>query len=69
VLNKRRRDRHELKELLKSIRNRCEIAEFLIDSGVSSVDKWLPTILEDMYVDCQTVIDEYCVEGDNEQRS
>ena len=50
---------HELKELVKSIRNRCEI--FLLIAYQDNAGLF-PTILEDLYVDAQKIIDEYCVE-------
>lgn len=51
----------ELKELLKSITNRCIIAKFLLDSlEESRTHHLLPTILEDMYEDAQTIALEYC---------
>ena len=54
----------ELMELLKSIRNRVDIATILINLGR---DELLPTILEDMYQDCQTITDEYCVVKENKK--
>lgn len=56
-------EQEELVELLKSIKNRCEIALFLISSQSIStrIEGWIPTVLEDMYCDCQAVIDNYCI--------
>ena len=49
-------DMNELEELLKSIRNRCFIAAIIIHEP-----HLLPTILEDLYEDAQTIVMEYCV--------
>ena len=50
----------ELTELIKSIKNRCDIYLLICHSGAEHL---LPTLLEDLYVDAQQIIDEYCVVG------
>ena len=53
-----------LPEQLKTIKNLCDIAQSLIDSGRV---KLLPTILELMLIEAQQVIEENCIEmPDNE---
>lgn len=52
----------EPKELVKSIENRCAI--FLIICDMPHARKLLPTLLEDLYVDSQSIMLDYCVEGD-----
>jgi len=49
---------HDMKELVKQIRNRCE---YLLNSE----QEWLhpETLIEDNYEDCQKLL-EYCVEED-----
>ena len=55
---------NELKELVKSIRNRCDIFLYICDSP--ECQHLLPTLLEDLYVDAQQIIDNFCiVEEDN----
>ena len=49
-----------LKELVKSIRNRCDI--FLIIYELPHAQKLLPTLLEDLYADAQQIIWDYCLE-------
>ena len=49
---------NELQELIKSIRNRCYIADILIEKGRFEL---LPTVLEDLHTDSQTIALEYCV--------
>lgn len=51
-------DISEVEELIKSIRNRCEISQVLIQVGAEDL---LPTVLEDLYEDAQTIALEYCV--------
>ena len=48
----------ELSELIKSIRNRCFIADILIEQGRPEL---LPTVLEDLHLDSQTIALDYCV--------
>lgn len=47
-----------LPEQLKTIRNLTGVALLLIETNNR---KWLPTILELLYEQCQQVIDENCV--------
>ena len=49
----------ELTELVKAIRNRCEI--YLALQG-KDIDHALYTLLEDLYEDAQTIVDQYCTE-------
>ena len=56
----------ELRELVKSIRNRCDITTILLELGDNNIGSdyplhLLPTILEDLYEDAQTIVTEYCV--------
>jgi len=51
---------HELSETLKSIRNRCEISITLINFGYCQ--EHLATLLEDIFIDAQTILDGYCKE-------
>lgn len=52
-----------LDELLKTTRNRVNIALFLLERG-----KWdeLPTILEDIFGGAQLIIDNYCIKGEGD---
>ena len=54
----------ELIELVKQIRNRCDI--FLAIQGNEGLNYAMPTILEDIYEDCQQVIDDYCIVGEDD---
>jgi hypothetical protein len=49
----------ELTELVKAIRNRCDIYLVLQEAKATHLQA---TLLEDLYKDAQTIIDEYCVE-------
>lgn len=53
----------ELIELIKAIRNRCDIC-LILDNAVVDVDdlaRIFPTILEDLHEDSQEIIDKYCI--------
>ena len=60
----------ELTELIKSIRNRCDI--YILITNISSlsheeradVEHLLPTLLEDLFTDAQEIIDNYCIKHD-----
>ena len=52
-----------LVELLESIRNRCDAALLLIKHDATNL---LATLLEDIHEDSQTIIDEYCVEKEED---
>ena len=59
----------ELIELIKAIQNRCAIILLIWDmranrTGEDKIDYALPTILEDLYTDAQTIVDNYCVKDD-----
>jgi len=55
-------DKPEVTELIKQIRNRCDI--YAIISVYPIADHLLPTLLEDIYEDCQAIIHGFCVEND-----
>jgi len=46
-------------ELVKQIRNRCNI--FLAIQGFDDLVDCIPTLLEDTYYDCQQIMDDYCI--------
>jgi len=53
-----------LTELIKAIRNRCEIYLVLQNSiDREKISHAIPTLLEDIHEDSQAIMDEYCVEG------
>ena len=54
----------DLIEMLKSIRNRCDIAETLY--RMTGKLYLIPTVLEDLYKAAQDMIDAYCVEQDDD---
>ena len=52
-----------LTELIKAIRNRCDIYLALQNSvDREKISHAIPTLLEDMHEDSQAIVDEYCVE-------
>ena len=52
-----------LTELIKAIRNRCDIYLVLQDKvDAEKIKHAIPTLLEDMHEDSQAIMDEYCVE-------
>jgi len=53
----------ELMELIKAIRNRCDAC---LDLHCIGREHLLHTILEDLYDDAQTIIDEYCIERNDD---
>ena len=56
----------EQKELIKSIRNRCEI--FLLICDQPNTEHLFPTLCEDLHFDSQTIIDNYCIVDDSKPR-
>ena len=51
----------DLGELIKAIRNRCDIWLLLQESKeIERIKHLYPTLLEDLYTDAQTILDEYC---------
>lgn len=55
-------ENEEIKNTLHSIRNRCLIAEFVIDYGATPFTKEvLPTLLEDNGEDAQRLVVENCI--------
>ena len=50
-------------DLLESIRNRCDAALLLIKHDANHL---LATLLEDIHEDSQIIIDEYCVEKEED---
>ena len=54
-------DWHYVIELVKSIRNRCEIIDILALDWDEEVEKLMPTLLEDILQDAQDAVDEACV--------
>ena len=55
-------DKAEITEVIKAIRNRCDIYMLICDNPVA--DHLLPTLLEDLHTDSQNIIDGCCVEKD-----
>ena len=53
-------DKDEVTELIKAIHNRCHI--YLLICNESIAEGALPTLLEDIYEDCETIIDSFCTE-------
>ena len=54
----------ERTELIKSIRNRCEIYLALHQVTSSYIEAIIPTLLEDLYADAQQIVLDYC-KGEN----
>jgi len=54
----------EVTELIKAIRNRCDIYMLIQDNCIA--DHLLPTLLEDLHCDSQSIIDGYCVEKNDD---
>ena len=52
----------ELAEIIKAIRNRCDVVLTLIEHY--GTERLIPTVLEDLYTDAQTIVDDYCVKDD-----
>ena len=52
----------EIQDLLMQIEHRIAIARVLIDVGQ---DNLLPTLLEDLFADAQTLLDLHCVKPDS----
>ena len=52
----------ELAEIIKAIRNRCDVVLTLIEHY--GTEHLIPTVLEDLYTDAQTIVDDYCVKDD-----
>ena len=53
----------ELFEVVKSIRNRCEILLMLsVAYPIEQIRNVLPTILEDIYADSQSLVVGHCIE-------
>ena len=48
-------------ELIKAIRNRCDI--LLAIQGFDDLQDTIPTLLEDLHEDSQAIMDEYCTMG------
>jgi hypothetical protein len=57
-------DKGEVTELIKAIRNRCDI--YMLIRNNSIADHLLPTLLEDLHEDSQVIIDGYCVEKNDD---
>jgi len=55
---------NELKELIKSIKNRCLIFELICQVDAVGAEKLLPTLLKDLYQDAQEIVDNYCIVRD-----
>ena len=60
----------ERTELIKSIRNRCEIYLALHQVTSPYIEAVIPTLLEDLYRDAQELALEYCAikEGNGERK-
>ena len=48
-------------ELIRAIRNRCNI--LLAIQGFGDLQNAIPTLLEDLHEDSQAIMDEYCTMG------
>ena len=57
----------ELTELIKAVRNRCDVVLTLIEHY--GTERLIPTVLEDLYTDAQTIVDNYCVKDEAVQLS
>ena len=55
-------DKDQVTELIKQIRNRCDIYMLIRDNPVA--DHLLPTLLEDLHEDSQEIIHGFCTEND-----
>jgi len=55
-------DKKEVAELIKAIKNRCEIYLMLCNPSMTDHDHLLPTILEDIHEDSQAIAEGFCVE-------
>lgn len=54
-------------EVLKSIRNRCELLlKLSVAYPIEEIRNEIPTILEDIHQDSQEIIDKHCIEGKDE---
>lgn len=54
----------QLFELVKSIRNRCEVLLLLsVAYPEGEIKNIIPTILEDIHEDSQEIIERYCIDG------
>ena len=53
-------DKGEVTELIKQIRNRCDLYILVCQNPIA--DHLLPTLLEDVHEDSQAIIDGFCVE-------
>lgn len=63
----------EALDLINSIQNRCEIVNVLYVSGynlnVTCDFRLYHTLFEDIYVDAQYLIDEFCREDDGQEET
>ena len=48
-------------ELIKAIRNRCNV--LLAIQGFDDLQSAIPTLLEDLHEDSQSIMDEHCTVG------
>ena len=55
-------DTHQLEEDIKTCRNLCEISLYIL-KATNRMDL-LPTLLETLYQEVQTIVGEYCVVKD-----
>ena len=58
----------KLLDTIGSIHNRCEIAEWILMHNIPPVHfmGWIATLLEDNFEDSQWLMDEYCVDKDQD---
>ena len=54
----------EVLDIIFSIRNRCEIIQLLSQNDVPSLPTFLHTLCEDNFIDCQLIVEGFCVEDD-----
>jgi hypothetical protein len=53
----------QLFEIVKSIRNRCEVLLLLsVAYSETEIKNIIPTLLEDIHEDSQEIIEKYCIE-------
>ena len=54
-------DRGAIRDYAYSIRNRCDIISILLDEELEWCERLLPTVIEDLFEDSQSLVLDYCV--------
>lgn len=49
-------------ESCKTLKNLCDIQDFIMRHA-PEWEKWTPTILELMYMEAQSLVEDYCIAG------